>query len=126
MTASVRAGLAGLVLAACLGGCAGQPTSTAAAPQSASTVEVLTAAPAQPYQTLGELQDSDLPGTPASQVIARLVEKARRLGADAVIIENHSENVAGEQRFDPATGQYETSGGGVMPAFTATAIRRTP
>ena len=126
MAICARAYLGGLLLAVHLAGCASQPSPATASPAPASTIEVLTTAPAQPYDTLGVLEDSDLPGTPASQVIARLVEKARRLGADAIILENHSERVPGQQRFDPATGQYVTEGGGVAPSFRATAIRRAP
>ena len=126
MAMSARAYLSGLLLALHLAGCASQPSPGTASPASASTIEVLTSMPAQPYETLGVLEDRDLPGTPASQVIARLVEQARRLGADAVILENRSERVPGQQRFDPATGQYVTEGGGVAPNFRATAIRRTP
>ena len=125
MAQTTRRCLAGLLLALGLSGCASQPAVSPTADAS-TTVEVLTGAPPQPYDTLGVLDASDLPGTPASQVVARLVEQARRLGADAIILDNRSKEVSGEQRFDPATGQYVTEGGGVVPIFQATAIRRHP
>lgn len=127
MASSARGCLSGLLLALCLAACANQPEpNVQASANAAATIEILTETPTQAYETLGVLDDRDLPGTPASQVIARLVDEARRLGADAIILENRSEQVPGEQRFNPATGEYVTSGGGVAPIFRATAIRRRP
>lgn len=49
-------------------------------------VEVLNSAPARPYIRLAELETEAPPKAPTAKMLESLVEKAKRLGADAVVL----------------------------------------
>lgn len=116
--------LLALVLAACA---APQPdvVRSPSAPVYAPTanVEVLEQRPTRPYLEIGTIDEPGEPGALRAQVLAQIREKARQLGADAVIVTDVSRRAPATQRMNPTTGFYETVGGQVIPAFKAVAIK---
>ena len=58
-----------------------------------SVVQALTEAPARPYVVIAHLHVSAPAGTPSAQVIASIEKQAAALGADAIILHNHSRSV---------------------------------
>ncbi len=113
-----------LVLAAC----ATPPVAPAQAPITSpypptANVEFLDAAPPRPYVEIGPLDAPGEPGMLRAQVLAQLREKARALGADAVIVHDVSYRAPVTQRLNPTTGFYETVGGQTVPAFKGIAIK---
>lgn len=124
---SLRSGaaVAALVL---LAGCAAPPAEPARAPVTSpypptATVEFLDEAPTRPYVEIGPLDAPGEPGMLRAQVLAQLREKARALGADAVIVKDVSYRAPATQRLNPTTGYYETVGGQTVPAFKGIAIK---
>ncbi len=86
-------------------------------------VDMLEQPPTRPYI---ELATIDVPGEPAAnrvQVLAQIRTKAQQIGADAVILQDKSRTVPTGQRLNPTTGQYEATGGQVIPSFTGIAIK---
>lgn len=128
--ASPRCLRAALVATVCLAlaACAVTPsesTRTAAggAYPPTATVEILDAPPSRAYQEIGALDAPGEPGALRAQVLAQLTEKARALGADAVIVRDVSYRAPVTQRLNPTTGFYESVGGQMVPAFKGTAIK---
>lgn len=125
MTTLRLVALAGtLTLAACA---VSQPDTTARAAGAAyaptANVEMLEQAPSRPYVEIGTIDAPGEPGALRTQVLAQVREKARQLGADAVIVKDVSYRAPATQRFNPTTGFYETVGGQVVPAFKGVAIK---
>lgn len=88
------------------------------------TVDVLSAMPAQPHEALAELALSDPTATAStSQLTAQLVEAARQLGADALVVEQVSRPAAGGVAFDPAGGKMQDTRANGALSITAQAIR---
>lgn len=117
-----------LTLAYALAGCA--PTELAVtrpanAPTYAPTqvVEVLDQPPSRPYIEIGVIDAPGEPGALRTQVIAQIRDRAAALGADAVILKDVSRVSPSSQRLNPATGQYESTGGQLIPAYKGTAIK---
>lgn len=123
---------ASLIAFACaLAACApNQPTVTRAAdsPTYAPTqlVEVLNAPPTRPYSEIGVIDAPGEPGALRAQVIAQVRDKAAQLGADAVILQDVSRTMPASQRLNPTTGQYEATGGLLVPAYKGIAIKYRP
>ena len=115
------------VLAACA---PNQPTVTRAAdtPTYAPTqlVEVLDAPPKRAYTEIGVIDAPGEPGALRAQVIAQVRDKAAQLGADAVILQDVSRTMPASQRLNPTTGQYEATGGLLVPAYKGIAIKYRP
>lgn len=117
-----------VALAYALAGCAANElavTRPANAPTYAPTqvVEMLDRPPTRPYTEIGVIDAPGEPGALRTQVIAQIRDKAAALGADAVILQDVSRVAPSSQRLNPATGQYESTGGQLVPAYKGTAIK---
>ncbi|MCC7326547.1 MAG: hypothetical protein IT521_07060 [Burkholderiales bacterium] len=86
-------------------------------------VDVLEAPPTRPYEEIGVIEVPGEPGTLRTQVLAQIRGKAQAIGANAVILQDKSRTTPASQRLNPATGQMESTGGQVIPAYRAVAIR---
>lgn len=118
----------GITLAVVLTGCAAQQQ-VAVEPETTSVfapttlVQVLQQFPSQPYWRIAKLDATGVAGTPSAQLLALLQERAARLGADAIVVEDLSTREGSTLQFNPSGGQFSTSSGAVVPHFRAYAIR---
>jgi hypothetical protein len=79
-----------------------------------------------PSRAFVEIAVVDAPGEPGvlrAQLLAQILEKAQQMGADAVVLQDVSRTTPAAQRLNPSTGQYESIGGQVIPAFKGVAIK---
>ncbi|MGD9897446.1 MAG: hypothetical protein AB7T14_10290 [Candidatus Methylacidiphilaceae bacterium] len=112
-----------------LGGCVHQETVqvrhlTEARYRPSRYVEIYRKAPEGPYEKIAVLEASGQPETPKSQLLGSIVEKARELGAEAVIVENKSQPIGNPLVMNPSGGMYTVNPGMQMiPRYRATAIR---
>jgi hypothetical protein len=86
-------------------------------------VEMLEQPPSRPYTEIGVIDAPGEPGALRAQVLVQVRDKARQLGADAVILTDLSHRAPTTQRLNPTTGYYETVGGQTIPAFKGIAIK---
>jgi len=86
-------------------------------------VDMLEQAPTRAYTEIGVIDAPGEPGALRAQVLAQIRDKARQLGADAVILTDQSRRAPTTQRLNPTTGYYETVGGQLIPAFKGVAIK---
>ena len=86
-------------------------------------VEVLEGSPARAYQEIGVIEVTGEPGSFRSQVLAQIRAQAQQLGADAVILQDLSRPAPVATRLNPTTGTYDSTGGQLVPAFTAIATK---
>lgn len=86
-------------------------------------VEVLESAPARPYREIGVIDAPPEPGALRTQVVAQILQGARQLGADAVILQDLSRTAPTAPRLNPTTGTYDMTGGDLVPAFKGIAIK---
>jgi len=86
-------------------------------------VDLLEQAPTRAYTEIGVIDMPGEPGALRAQVLAQIRDKARQLGADAVILTDQSRRAPTTQRLNPTTGYYETVGGQLIPAFKGVAIK---
>lgn len=86
-------------------------------------VEVLERAPSRPYKEIGTIDAPGEPGTLRTQMLAKISTKAQQLGADAVVLQDVSRPGPVVTRLNPTTGNYETTGGQMIPAFKGVAIK---
>lgn len=85
------------------------------------TVDLLDAPPAAPYLAIARLQVADPTGTAArDQLIAQLVQAAKSLGAQALVIEQVQREDSARIAFDPAGGQMQ--GGPQVTSTTVSAL----
>jgi hypothetical protein len=85
------------------------------------TVDLLDAPPAAPYLAIARLQVADPTGTAArDQLIAQLVQAAKSLGAQALVIEQVQREDSARIAFDPAGGQMQ--GGPQVTSMTVSAL----
>ena len=86
-------------------------------------VDLLEQAPSRAYTEIGVIDAPGEAGALRAQVLAQVRDKARQLGADAVILTDQSRRAPTTQRLNPTTGYYETVGGQLIPAFKGVAIK---
>ena len=86
-------------------------------------VDMLDAPPSRPFTEIGVIDAPGEPGALRAQVLAQIREKARSLGADAVILTDQSRRAPTTQQLNPTTGYYETVGGQTIPAYKGLAIK---
>lgn len=133
---AARALLPCALLALALAGCAsagGNPGGVVIQPLDQAhyaptqTVDVLGVEPARPHIALARLTLSDPTGSATlSQLTAQLVEAARQLGADALVLAPVARSTAAGVGFNPAGGQMQDSQAGSALSISAQAIRYTP
>lgn len=90
------------------------------------TVDLLVAPPGQPYIKIARLVVQDPTGTAArDQLIAQLVDAARGLGANALVVQQVQRDDSSRIAFDPAGGQMQGGQQVASTTVTALAIRYT-
>ncbi|CAB4242806.1 conserved protein of unknown function [Methylacidimicrobium sp. AP8] len=121
-----------LVLLLCLGGCVHQDVVavrrlTAARYVPTRYVQIYRKAPEGRYEKIAVLEAGGTPETPRTQLWEAMVEKARELGAEAIIVEDRSQPIGNPLVMNPGGGMYTVNPGMQMiPRFRATAIRFSP
>lgn len=90
-----------------------------------STVEILKIAPSRPYIVIAQIHARAAAGTSPVQVLAAIERKAAAMGADAIMVQNHSQQTAAALQFNAAGGNYQNSPAQIIPIYDATAIRWT-
>jgi hypothetical protein len=125
----LKSRLTGLLLVAlALGACAPsqpevlRPEGSATYPPT-QFVEMLEAKPTRPYAEIAIIELSGEPGSFRAQVLAQIAERARQIGADAVILQDVSRTTPAATRLNPTTGMYDSTGGQIIPAFKGIAIK---
>ncbi|MHB0873924.1 MAG: hypothetical protein ACYC2J_00325 [Acidithiobacillus ferrooxidans] len=88
-----------------------------------SVVETLRAAPSRPYVVIARIHGQAPAGTPPAQVLAAIERKAAALGANAIILQDRSQQTAAALQFNPAGGNYQNTPAQIVPIYDATAIR---
>ncbi|MDX5936493.1 hypothetical protein [Acidithiobacillus thiooxidans] len=88
-----------------------------------SLVQTLTTTPSRPYIVIAHIHSSAPAGTPAAQVIAGIEKQAEKLGANAVIINNHSHKLPSKLIFNPSGGNYQNEPSQTVPDYSGIAIR---
>jgi len=86
-------------------------------------VDLLYAPPTRPFTEIGVIDAPGEPGALRAQVLAQIRTSAQQIGADAVILKDVSRTSPAMPRLNPTTGQMESTGGQVIPAFKGIAIR---
>ncbi len=99
-----------------------QPVAQQSYPPS-NVVETLKSLPFRPYIVLARIHAQAPAGTPPAQVLAAIERKAASLGADAIVIQDHSRQTASALQFNPAGGNYQNVPAQIIPIYDATAIR---
>jgi hypothetical protein len=99
-----------------------RPTGAPAYPPT-EFVDMLDSQPARPYTVIGTIDAPGEVGSTRTQVIAQIRAKAQQMGADAVILQDQSRSTPAAPRLNPSTGQYESVGGQLVPAFKGVAIK---
>ena len=99
-----------------------RPTGTQTYPPT-QYVEMLESAPARSYVEIGVIDAPGEPGALRSQVLAQIRTRAQQIGADAVILKDLSKAMPTTPRLNPTTGQYDSAGTQVIPAFKRIAIK---
>lgn len=119
----------GLLPVLALMGCASQPVSLqvdqVAKNQTFGTqpfVTVLSQPPASPYIVIATIEADGAQGITKQQVIAAVMQKAQNLGANAVIIQDQTSEMAPALNVNPSGGQYVNMPPQILPKFHATAI----
>lgn len=119
-----------LILGACATGQAAQPSVTmlsAAHYAPTQTVDVLTAEPQKPHQSIARLVLADASGgATRAQLVAQLTDTAKGLGANALVLENVDQSGTKQLAFNPSGGQMQGTDASVSLSVTALAIRYTP
>jgi hypothetical protein len=119
-----------IVGALTLAGCAPGPvlrvqTVAAQSYSPSALVATLRAVPSRPYIVIARIHGQAPAGTPPAQVLAAIEHKAAALGANAVILQDRSQQTAATLQFNPAGGNYQNSPAQIIPIYDATAIRWT-
>jgi hypothetical protein len=99
-----------------------RPTGTTVYPPT-QFVEVLDSAPSRPYVEIGVIDVPGEPGALRAQVLAQVQASAQQIGADAVILRDTSRQAPTAPRLNPTTGQYDTTGGQLIPSYKGIAIK---
>lgn len=126
-----KAGAGLLAVLLCLAGCVHQETVqvrhlTSGRYLPSRYVQVYRKAPEEAYEKIAVLEAVGQPGTPKSQLLGSIMEKARELGAEGVIVEDKSQPIGNPLVMNPTGGMYTVNPGMQMiPRYRATAIRFT-
>jgi hypothetical protein len=89
-------------------------------------VQILTQPPTRPFKQIAILETSGDVGTPMTDLLKNMRQKAANIGADAVIpTKNVSRQTKTGVIYNPWLGGYQTIGGGTFPAIQGIAIKYT-
>lgn len=119
----VAAFLAGAVLAGCAhtsavmleGGVVYPPT---------KSVLILTEVPSRPYKQIAMLEARGPVGTPMTDLLESMRQKAAEIGADAVLpTQDASTQHQTGLLYNPWLGGYQTIGGGTLPIIRGVAVK---
>lgn len=121
--------LIGLSIALLLAGCASAPVALevddlagkgAYAPS--PFITVLNSAPIGTYVPIAQIVATGSAGITRTQILAALQDKAEKLGANAIIVQDQSEVLTPDITANPAGGQYSIPTPTTLPKFTGLAI----
>jgi hypothetical protein len=122
--------LLAVVLALGLAACAAAPVSDVmklpdapSLPPAVKLPEVLDQLPSGSYVRLADVDAKGVIGMSPTQLRARVLEQAQKLGADAVVLQDASTRTPAESKYNPATGGYDVRPGEVIPGFKGVAIK---
>lgn len=85
-------------------------------------VDVLSALPSAPYVPVARLVATGASGLEPAQIVAAIEDKARQLGANAVVLSDETRSGGSTLAYNPAGGQYGFSGPSAPPRYGALAI----
>lgn len=115
--------LISVLLSACAQTSAIMLDNTATYPPS-DKVEILMTPPSRPYAEIAVLETAAPVGTPLTDLLENMRQKAKALGADAVIpTQDASERTPQQLFFNPWLGGYQTLGGQTAPRIRGLAIK---
>ncbi|ACD84132.1 hypothetical protein [Candidatus Methylacidiphilum infernorum] len=86
-------------------------------------VEILNKAPKRRYLKIAELDIRGAEGSPKTELVGALSQKARELGAEALILEDRSVPIGNPFIMNTSGGMYDTNLNRYIPAYHAVAIR---
>lgn len=87
-------------------------------------VEIVMNPPSRPYVEIAMLETAAPVGTPLTDLLENMRQKAKALGADAVIpTQDASERTPQQLFFNPWLGGYQTLGGQTAPRIRGLAIK---
>jgi hypothetical protein len=109
----MRLAIASLAIAVLLGGCAAQPSPVEVTPLAGSGayrpqafIKVLRAPPAEPFVPIARLVVIAAAGLDRAQALAAIEQKARDLGANALILMEETQPAVPNLTFNPSGGSY--------------------
>lgn len=85
-------------------------------------INVLGAPPSGNYVPVARLVATGAAGLAEPQVLAALEDKARSLGANALVVKNETTTTQGGITYSPSGGQYSVSAPTTEPKFVGLAI----
>jgi hypothetical protein len=85
-------------------------------------IQVLTQPPSMGYQKIARIRATGGSGLSETQVLDALEQKARDLGANAVIINNITRHESSTVNYNPSGGQYAFTQARSAPSFDGLAI----
>jgi len=121
--------LAGIILAFLLAGCSSGPVALEVdqlagwgsyPPQ--PYIQLLNAPPAGPYVPIARLTATGAAGLDRAQVLTVLQDRARALGANAIVVTDETETSAPSLTYNPSGGLYSASPPESVPKFVGLAI----
>lgn len=89
---------------------------------SVSQVQTLYHAPQSPYVVIAKIHGEAPVGTSPAQVVAAMLVKAGSLGANALILYNHSRVVPPLVQYSPSGGNYQNQSAQSFPVYEGIAI----
>jgi hypothetical protein len=109
-----RVAIAGAVIAILLGGCASQPQGPVEVTRLAgwgayppqAYIKVLHAPPAEPYVPVARLVVNGGAGLDRAQALTAMEQKARDLGANALVLTEETQPATPNLTFNPSGGSY--------------------
>ncbi len=119
-----------LVCFASLSGCAGQPGVAIDVThlegwgtyQPEAFIQVLQAPPATPFVPIARLTVNGVAGMDRAQALAALQQRAKELGANAIVITDQTESAAPSLTFNPSGGTYGMAAPSPPPRIIGEAI----
>lgn len=122
-------GVAAFLLIGLLAACASAPVAISVHPLAGSGaypsqayIQVLESPPNSSYVPVARIVATGSTGLAKPQVLAALEDKARELGANAVIVRNETTRTQPSLTYSPSGGQYAVAAPATVPRFVAIAI----
>lgn len=122
-------GVAALFVTGLLAACAGEPVAISVHPLAGNGaypaqpfIQVLKSPPSGSYVPVARLVATSSAGLAEPQVLAALEDKARELGANAIIVRNETTTTQPGLTYSPSGGHYAVAAPTAVPKFLGLAI----